>query len=106
MLLLVIFVFGSLAFSMWAWRSYDAASRAKEEGKDDPAALIIPIVITFLGSFLFELLRHRTGWSFTLRIGLLVATMVLAQYLASRFSKRVRPKGSDGPEARHHTSTP
>lgn len=52
MLLLVIFVFGSFAFSMWAWRSYDAASRAKEEGHDDPAALLTPIVITFLGSFL------------------------------------------------------
>ena len=92
MLLLVIFVFGSFAFSMWAWRSYDAASRAKEEGHDDPAALLTPIVITFLGSFLFELLRHHTDWSFALRIGLSVATMALAQYLASRFSNRARAK--------------
>ena len=98
--LLIIFVSGSFAFSIWAWRNYDTAPQAEEDR--DGASLIIPVVITFLGSFLFEWLRHRTGWPFAIRIGFSAAALVLTQYLAGRLTIRLRPKDENGPEARHN----
>jgi hypothetical protein len=103
-ILLIIFVVGSLVLSMWAWRNYETVSRKKSVGPDDPTAFITFAVIGLVSGSLPELLRHYTRWSLTPRIGLSVATTALALYLASRVLSKVRQKNQDGPEARNHTS--
>ncbi len=104
MLLLAIFVVGSIAFSLWAWKSYDALSQKESVDQDDPTSLVIVTVTTLLGGCIPEVLRHYTKWPFTLRIGLSAAFILVAQYLVFRILNRVRQKGPDGPEARPHTS--
>jgi hypothetical protein len=104
-LLLTIFVVGSVVFSLWAWKSYDAISRKESVDHDDAMSLVIVTVVALLGGCLPEVFGHYTKWPFALRIGLSAAFIVLAQYLAFRILNRVRQKGTDGPEARPHTST-
>lgn len=91
-LLLAIFVVGSLVFSLWAWRNYDAVPQKELVGQDDPKPLVIVTVIALLGGGLPEVLRHYTQWPFALRIGLSVAVITVAQYLTFRVLNRVRQK--------------
>ena len=92
-LLLAFFVLGSLAFSLWAWRSYSASCQKElDDVRDDPAVLIILGLIGFLGAIFLELARHYTQWSFNLRIGVSVGSTILAQHLALRALERIRQK--------------
>jgi hypothetical protein len=99
-LLLAIFVVGSLVFSLWAWRSYDALSQKESVDQDDPDPLVIVTVIALLGGCLPEVLRHYTKWPSAQRIGLSVAVIAVAQYLAFRVLNRLRRKIQDGRGAR------
>ena len=92
-LLLAIFVVGSIVFSLWAWRSYDAVTRKELASQDDPEPLFIVTVIAGLGGGLPEVLRHYTQRPFALRIGFSVIVIAVAQYLAFRVLNRVRQKG-------------
>ena len=78
------------------WRKSYAAGRDGYEreliGQGERTAFITLIVIILLGSLLFELLAHYTRWPFAARIGLTVVAISLAQYFASRFFNRARPK--------------
>ena len=84
-LVLTIFVCGSLAFSVWAWRGYETrpkeSDRSTSEGQG--SSLAFPILVTVGGSFLEELLRHYTKWSFGMRMVLCLFVVVLTQYLLS-----------------------
>lgn len=93
---LVLFVAGSLFFSLWAWRSYDTMPRKEEVAQDETGPLVIVSVIALLGGGLLELLRHYTKLPFTLRIAISVAAITLAQYLAFRVLDRFRRKTQDG----------
>jgi hypothetical protein len=99
-LLLAIFVVGSLGFSLWAWRSYDTLSQKKSVDQDDPEPLVIVTVVALLGGCLPEVLWHYTNWPFALRIGLSVAVIAAAQYLAFRVLNRLRRKIQDERGAR------
>jgi UPF0716 family protein affecting phage T7 exclusion len=96
MLLLAIFVVGSIVFSIWAWRNYDAASQKELVGQDDPGPLVIVTVIALVGGCLPEILRHYTKLPSALRIGLSVAVIAVAQYLAFRVLNRIRRKSRTG----------
>jgi hypothetical protein len=91
-LLLAIFVVGSIAFSCWAWKSYDAVSQRELDGPTDRPALVIMIVSIVLYSSLIEVLAHYTKWSFKERFGVAAAVGLLFQYLAFRVLNRVRQK--------------
>jgi hypothetical protein len=98
-LLLAIFVVGSLVFSFWAWRSYGAITQ-ESVGQDDTDPLVIIAVIAILGGGLPEVLHHYTKWPFALRVGLSIAFIVVAQYLAFRVLNGLRRKIQDGRGAR------
>lgn len=105
MFVLAIFAVGSLVFSLWAWKSYDALSQEEAVDHDDPTPLVIVVVVALLGGCLPEVFRFHTRWPFALRIGLSVGFIAVAQYLAFRVLNTVRQKGLDGSEARPHPST-
>lgn len=90
-LLLAVFVAGSIMFSLWAWRNYDAVPQKGVVGQNDPEVLVI--VIALLGGGLPEVLRHYTKWPLGMRFGLSLAVIAAAQYLAFRVLKRVQQKG-------------
>jgi len=102
--LLVIFVVGSLALSVRAWRSDNTAIRPEPDGPIDKPALIIRTVAVALCSFLPELLAHYTKSSFHIRVVIAGAATLLFQLFAFRVLSGVRQEVQDGPEARHHTS--
>ena len=92
MVLLTIFVVGSIGFSLWAWRSCDAVSQKESVAEDDTASLVIVTVIALVGGCLPEVLRHYTKWPFALRAGLSAAVIAVAQYLAFQVLDRLRRK--------------
>ena len=90
--LLVIFVLGSLVFTVRAWRTYDSLSRRESDGPTDRPVLVITIVAGFLYSSLLELLAHYTKLSFVTRIGVASGAVLLIQFVAYRVLSRVRQK--------------
>jgi hypothetical protein len=107
MFLLVIFVGGSLAFSLRAWASYDehdcgvtsAHSQGLDDREDTPLVVAL-IAITLLGSVLPELLRHHSRLSFIQTMVVSLGVLALAQWSAIHFFNRMRGKKRDGRGAR------
>ena len=91
-LLLAIFVVGSIVFSLWAWRSYDSQPQREVDGPTDRIVVVIMIACIVIYSSLIEVLAHHTRWSFAERIGVAVAAGFLFQFLALRVLNRVRQK--------------
>ena len=65
-------------------KSYAAGGDAYERIRGDRKSHVAMLVITVLGTLLFELLEHYTTLSFALRIVVSLAAVALAQYLAAR----------------------
>ena len=84
-LVLTVFVCGSLAFSIWAWRGYETRRQEPDSSPSEGqrSSLAFPILVTVGGSFLAELLRHCTKWSFGMRMALCLSVVALTQYLVS-----------------------
>ena len=91
-LLLAIFVVGSIAFSFWAWRNYGSLPQRELDGPTDRPAFVIMIVGILLYSSLIEMLAHYTKWSFKERVGVAAAAGLLFQYFAFRVLNHVRQK--------------
>jgi amino acid transporter len=108
LVLLVIFVGGSLAFSLWAWAGYDHSGfdtagahseEARRDEKDTPLVLTLGIV-TFLSAFLSELLRHSFRLSFVEAAAISLGVLVVGQWISVRFFNPPRQTGKDGRGAR------
>jgi len=90
--LLTIFVFGSLVFSAWAWRSYGSLSQRELDGPTDRAAFVIMIAVIVLYSSLFESLTHYTKLSFIECLVVAASASLAFRYLAIQILGRVRRK--------------
>jgi len=71
------------------FRSSYKAGRNAYHTQTDRAAFVIAITA---GHYYLELLSHYTKWSFLPRIGISVAAILFAQYVAGRFPNRGQRK--------------
>ena len=96
LLLLIVFVGGSLAFALRAWARYDEEPYRFPEADSEDAALkketplvVALMVVTFAGSFLFELLRHFLRFSLVESFLISICFMLVSQWIAIRiFGKK------------------
>jgi energy-converting hydrogenase Eha subunit F len=95
--LLVLFVGGSLAFTLWASHEEDAGRLA---GADAPDAanekktflVVALLIVTFFSGFLSELLRYSYRLSLVLSGAISLVVLLVGEWLAVRFFGQRRAK--------------
>ncbi len=103
--LLVIFVGGSLAFSLRAWASYDERGLETADGHSERSGdeketpwVVASAIVTFFSAFLSELLRHSYRLSFVLSGAISLVVLFVGEWLAIRFfgQKRAKTRAEQG----------
>lgn len=107
LVLLVIFVGGSLAFSLRAWAGcdrsgFDAADADSEEAREkNVTPLMVALgIVTFLSAFLSGLLRHFFRSSFVETAAISLGILVIGQWISVRFFSPPQQIGEDWRGAR------